>query len=184
MKLRELVPFGNPETCDVLAMSVMPSASPCEVENAAQAEKAVMHMMPNSERQQIVLVVDDDPTFCTVMREALSRQGFTVYIASRALEALALLERTRPDIILTDIMMPDVDGIALIREIRSRANGSRIPTLVVSARGKHEVGEKARHAGANGFLAKPFSLKQLREAMEPYLPAMPGSGGTLEGSAA
>lgn len=123
-----------------------------------------------------VLVVDDDPTFCIVMREILQRQGFDVYTAQGAEDALSILEGATPDIILTDIMMPEIDGITLIRRLRERANWSRIPTIVITAKGLHEVALEAKHAGANAFIRKPFSLRQLQAAMHPFLVAMSTSG--------
>ena len=89
--------------------------------------------------------------------------------AMSAQEALSLLEEITPDIILTDIMMPEIDGISLIRELRARSAWSSIPALVVTAKGRHEVAIEAQNAGANGFITKPFSLKQLKDAMAPYL---------------
>jgi CheY-like chemotaxis protein len=134
-------------------------------------------LFANSAVACTVLVVDDDPSFCIVMREILQRQRFAVHTATSAQEALSLLEEITPDIILTDIMMPEVDGIALIRELRARSAWSSIPTLVVTAKGRHEVAAEARNAGANGFVPKPFSLKQLRDAMAPFLKLPITNGG-------
>ncbi|MGD2251477.1 MAG: response regulator [Anaerolineales bacterium] len=139
--------------------------------------RADSKLFANSSVACTVLVVDDDPTFCIVMKEILQRQDFAVHTALSARDALSLLEEITPDIILTDIMMPEIDGIALIRQLRARSAWSAIPTLVVTARGRHEVAKEAQNAGANGFIPKPFSLKQLRDAMDPYVTRPVTNGG-------
>lgn len=119
--------------------------------------------------QPLVLVIDDDPTFLLVMREILDRQGYAVSTARDAHHALAILDDETPDIILTDIMMPEIDGLTLVRELKKRAKTSSIPTLVITALGRSEVGSQVEDSGANGFITKPFSLVQLREAMAPHM---------------
>ncbi|MGD8554378.1 MAG: response regulator [Anaerolineales bacterium] len=154
-------------------------ATPAHADSATPSWKlqSDKQLFANSAVACTVLVVDDDPTFCVVMKEVLQRQRFAVHTAMSVREALSLLEEITPDIILTDIMMPEVDGIALIRELRARSAWSSIPALVVTAKGRHEVAAEAQNAGANGFVPKPFSLKQLRDAMEPFLKPPATNGG-------
>jgi len=108
-----------------------------------------------------VLVVDDDTVFCEIMREVLQAQGFRVHLAFSVGEALKILEILPIDLILTDVMMPEIDGLALIRRIRSRWWTEAIPTIVVSARVMPDEVEAARCAGADAFVPKPFSIQQL-----------------------
>jgi CheY-like chemotaxis protein len=84
---------------------------------------------------------------------------------------LALLERYTPDLVLSDIMMPEIDGICLVRKIRSAPAWSKIPTIVISARTMPEDRNNAMEAGANAFVPKPFSIKQVRSEISKFLPA-------------
>ncbi len=118
-----------------------------------------------------VLVVDDDPVFCAIMYELLTSDGYEVNLAYDVPQALALLECCTPDLILSDIMMPEIDGICLVRKIRSAPAWSKIPTIIVSAKAMPEDRNKALEAGANAFVSKPFSIKQFRMEITKYLPA-------------
>ena len=118
-------------------------------------------MLSLSQSHNNVLVVDDDTVFCEIMREILQAQGFRVHLAYCVEEALKILEMLPVDLILTDVMMPEVDGLWLIRRIRSRWWTETIPTIVVSARVMPEEVEAARCAGADAFVPKPFSIPQL-----------------------
>ncbi len=121
-----------------------------------------------------VLVVDDDPVFCAIMQELLTSDGYEVHLAYDVHQALALLECCTPDLILSDIMMPEVDGICLVRKIRSAPAWSHIPTIVISAKAMPEDRNKALDAGANAFVPKPFSIKQFRNEITKYLPSHSG----------
>jgi CheY-like chemotaxis protein len=116
-----------------------------------------------------VLVVDDDTVFCEIMREILQAQGFKVSLAFSVEEAMQILEILPVDLILTDVMMPDIDGLSLIRHIRSRWWTQCIPTIVVSARVMPDEVEAARRAGADAFVPKPFSIQQLMGTIDAAL---------------
>jgi CheY-like chemotaxis protein len=123
----------------------------------------------SSDRRRI-LVVDDDPAFCTIMREILGAEGFEVHVAYDAKGALSMLEDFLPDIILSDIMMPDIDGLWLIRNIRSSPEWAKIPTIVVSAKIMPKDRQAAKEAGADAFVPKPFSLPELRSTILSFVP--------------
>ncbi len=116
-----------------------------------------------------ILVVDDDAAFCTIIRELLVRHGFNVRVACGVKEALRAVKREPPDLILTDIMMPEVDGLTLIRTIRSNPQQYGIPTIVVSAMVMARERTAAVQAGADAFLAKPFSFTQLKTTIQAVL---------------
>jgi DNA-binding response OmpR family regulator len=118
----------------------------------------------------IVLVVDDDPTFCTLMTEVLKMYRVRVHSAYSAQEAMAILETMTPDLILTDVMMPEVDGLTLVRRIRSAEPFARVPVIVVSAGVSSREQAEALQAGADRFLPKPFSLRDLDAAVGAVLP--------------
>ncbi len=115
-----------------------------------------------------VLVVDDEPAFCTVVCEILRTYGFTPYPALNARQAIALLGDMTPDIILTDVMMPDVDGLSMIRRLRSHPELSAIPTIVLSAKSEPEDLNAAFEAGADACLPKPFTAQELHELVRRF----------------
>lgn len=119
--------------------------------------------------QASVLVVDDEPDFCQVVKEILSIDGMHVSEAHSVIQALAALASQVPDLVLTDVMMPDIDGLDLVRSLRSEPSWSDIPAVVVSARVLDEDRAAALMAGANAFLPKPFTARELRETIRPLL---------------
>lgn len=130
-----------------------------------------MHAVQKARRS--ILVVDDDPVFCDIMKELLKRAGFQVRIAYRVEDALAEVSWRRPDLVLTDVMMPEVDGLSFVRRLREDPCWATIPTIVVSARVMEADHDAAADAGADGFLEKPFSFDRLQMTIESYLP-VPG----------
>ncbi len=113
-----------------------------------------------------VLVVDDDDSYCTIIRELLVRNGYDVRVAYSVEEALSLLHEERPDLILTDLMMPEVDGITFIQQLRAMPPHSGIPMIVVSALVLARERAAAAQAGADAFVAKPFSIQQLQATIQ------------------
>lgn len=128
-------------------------------------------MSSNAVQRGMVLVVDDDPVFCAIMEELLRRQGYEACLAYSVEEAESILCQRRPDLILTDVMMPEVDGLSLVRELRANPNWRLIPTVVVSARVMEADRRAAKAAGADEFIGKPFSIQHLRNMIHDYLPA-------------
>jgi CheY-like chemotaxis protein len=127
-----------------------------------------------SKNPQIILIVDDDVSFCTIMEEYLRADGFDVYLAYDVPHALSLLEQLTPDLILADIMMPDIDGLWLVRNLRSKPAWSSIPTIVVSARTMPEDQAAAKEAGADAFVSKPFKFGDLRTTIGKFLTSSAG----------
>ena len=121
-----------------------------------------------------VLVVDDDSSYCTIIRELLVRNGYQVRLAYGAEQAFDLLQRERPDLILADFMMPEVDGLAFIKRLRSSPAQAGIPTIVVSALVLARERAAAALAGADAFVAKPFSINQLRAAIDTVMAPIRG----------
>ena len=113
-----------------------------------------------------VLIVDDDDSYCTIIRELLVRNGYEVRVAFSVEEALAMLKEERPGLILTDLMMPEVDGITFIRHLRATPPHAEIPTIVVSALVLARERAAAAQAGADAFVAKPFSINQLQATIQ------------------
>jgi CheY-like chemotaxis protein len=122
-----------------------------------------------TEAKGSILVVDDEPAICVVMGIILKLHGYAVYRAHNVSQAYSYLEETKPDLIVADIMMPGVDGLTMIRQIKSKPELSDIPTVVLSALATEQDKAAALEAGANAFLAKPFTANELREVIEPIL---------------
>lgn len=112
-----------------------------------------------------ILVIDDEPALRSVLCTMLEVFGFSVVEAGSATFALTLLEEIKPDLVLTDIMMPDMDGLTLIRKLKAEPAWSEIPALVISAKTTADDRMAAELAGASGFLAKPFSAADLKAAL-------------------
>lgn len=104
------------------------------------------------------------------MAEILRMYQARVYTALSAEEAMDILERVTPDLILTDVMMPEIDGLTFVRRLRSGGTTPRIPIIIVSAGVSHREQAAAMQAGADEFLPKPFSIGDLRAAVGHLLP--------------
>jgi CheY-like chemotaxis protein len=117
----------------------------------------------------LILVVDDEKAFCEVVCEILVSYGYKAVPVYSVAEALSFLAVESPDLILTDVMMPDIDGLSLIRKLHGEQHRSAVPIIVVSARATSEDREAAMSAGAAGFLAKPFSSAALKALVNEHL---------------
>jgi CheY-like chemotaxis protein len=106
----------------------------------------------------LVLVVDDDPDILDAICDILDAEGYRVSRARHGQEALEQVEFARPDIILLDLMMPVMDGVAFSQALRQRPRVSDIPIVVISADGNPQ---RAASVGAAGYLAKPFDIEAL-----------------------
>ena len=120
-------------------------------------------------RDRYILVVDDEPSFCTVLSEILRSFGYFVRQAHDANHAFELLKKSLPDLILTDVMMPGMDGLTFIRQIRADPDRSSIPTIVISAKAQAEDITASKEAGADACLIKPFSARELREVVQKFI---------------
>ncbi len=119
--------------------------------------------------QQSVLVIDDEGPYSRVVAEVLERKGFRVRTAAHGLSGLFAAKRDQPDLILLDIMMPEMDGLAVVRKIRAEPALSRTPVVVISALAAAEDRRAALEAGADAFLPKPFTMEELTQAIGPFV---------------
>lgn len=115
----------------------------------------------SSERSTLILVVEDQPANLLLARAALERAGFQVLGAGDAVEARARLQEASPDLILMDIGLPGQDGLSLTRELKSEAQTVDIPIVALTAHAMSTDRERARAAGCDGYMSKPFSPRQL-----------------------
>ena len=114
-----------------------------------------------------ILIIDDEKAYTKVMAMVLGEYGFDSFPANSAKDAWELLDRVTPDLVLLDVMMPEIDGITFLGELREHAELRTVPVLVVTA--YTETREKAVSAGASGYLKKPFSAQQLRDSIGEFL---------------
>jgi CheY-like chemotaxis protein len=119
----------------------------------------------------VVMVVDDQESYTDMMSGVLIEYGLEVFIANDAKQAFGLLDSVTPDLILLDVMMPGVDGIAFLRRLRADPRLGIVPVLLVTA--YLDTLERGIAAGAQGYLTKPFSAQQLREAISGFLEVRP-----------
>jgi two-component system KDP operon response regulator KdpE len=108
--------------------------------------------------QPLVLVADDEQRITKLVSMALTDEGFRVVTAAGGEEALAKAEEVRPDIVLLDIVMPDLDGIEVMRQIRERRP---VPVILLTAKGSAAEKAKGLDQGADDYIAKPFHLDEL-----------------------
>lgn len=106
-----------------------------------------------------VLVVDDDPAIRTSLSRALSLEGYTVDTAQDGNLALSLIAARRPDVVILDLMMPNIDGLSVCRILRSE--GNRVPILMLTARTETSDRVAGLDAGADDYLGKPFALEEM-----------------------
>ena len=114
--------------------------------------------MANSEVKQNILVVDDEAQITRVLKTALSTQGYGIRTASDGDDAIQLMKSWMPDLIVTDLRMPHMDGLELCRHVRKE---SRLPIIVLSVKGEETIKVEALDAGADDYITKPFSMNEL-----------------------
>ncbi len=112
-----------------------------------------------------ILAVDDSRTMRDLLRAALAPHGFDVQLANDGEHGLEVLETVDPDVIITDINMPKLDGFGFIKGVRERAELQRTPILVLTTESAPELKERARNAGATGWIVKPFDETKLVAAV-------------------
>lgn len=112
-----------------------------------------------------VLAVDDSRTMRDMLNYALTQEGITAHLAEDGLQGLEVLKRLNPDVIITDINMPNLDGFGFIEAVRSQSHLRNIPILVLTTESAAELKARARAAGATGWIIKPFDAAKLVKAL-------------------
>ena len=110
------------------------------------------------EAKQRILVVDDEPQITRVLRRSLISQGYDVHIASDGEAALQTFGDWTPDLVVTDLAMPNMNGLELCRHLRAI---SRVPIIVLSVRGEEKTKVEALDCGADDYVTKPFGMDEL-----------------------
>lgn len=124
--------------------------------------------------EPMVLAVDDEPGILRLIKLELSGQGFRVITAENGADGLRMAEEHRPDIALLDILMPEMTGMEVMRELRERTN---IPVILLTAKGSDADKVRGLEMGADDYLAKPFSPEELSARVRAVLRRAVGSAG-------
>src|SRR5436190_7866566 len=115
-------------------------------------------MMVTTTEKSRVLVVDDEPQITRVLRTVLSSQGYQVRVAAEGETALSNFTEWRPELVITDLYMPRMDGVELCRRIRAV---SAVPIIVLSVKGEERTKVEALDSGADDYVTKPFGIDEL-----------------------
>jgi two-component system, OmpR family, KDP operon response regulator KdpE len=124
-----------------------------------------------------ILVVDDESQITRVLRTALSSHGYDIRVANDGETALEIMKDWSPDLVITDLAMPNMDGLELCRRLRTK---TQIPIIVLSVRGEERTKVKALDAGADDYVTKPFGMEELLARVRASLRRTPAADSEQE----
>lgn len=116
-----------------------------------------------------LLLIDDDPNLILLVKDYLEFRGYEVVTADNGMEALEVLDQEIPDMIICDIMMPEMDGYTFVERVRQDSRSSWIPVLFLSAKGQSQDRVKGLNKGADVYMVKPFEPEELVAQVESSL---------------
>ncbi|MBD1937653.1 response regulator transcription factor [Microcoleus sp. FACHB-68] len=119
--------------------------------------------------QRRLLLIDDDPNLILLVKDYLEFRGYEVITAENGREALEILEQENPDMIICDVMMPEMDGYAFVQHVRQDPKTNWIPVLFLSAKGQSQDKVKGLNTGADVYMVKPFEPEELVAQVESSL---------------
>ncbi len=122
-----------------------------------------------------ILYVEDNPDNRTLVRRILLSEDYSLIEATDAYNAIEILKGTRPDLILMDINMPDMDGYTLTSKIKSMPGFERVPILALTANVMRGDKEKTLEAGCDGYIQKPLDIDQLVREVERFISRRPNA---------
>ncbi|MCO4760096.1 MAG: response regulator [Myxococcales bacterium] len=162
------------------ATAIMPQSNSYRMLDIAEVtERRVVERDPDEHtRPYTVLIVEDTPDIIRIIHMAL-RRHFKVMAAPDGLKGLELAQRERPDLIVTDLMMPGIDGLELTRRLREDSDLSHIPIVMLTARGALEDRVAGIETGVNAYLQKPFSARELLSTVRSLLDLQAEQAGRL-----
>jgi two-component system response regulator RegX3 len=141
-------------------------AAPRPLVGAVSATLPAVAPTTEERRHELVLVVDDEESYRHALTVGLSQEGFDVIVAANGAEARAAVRRDRPDLVLLDVMLPDISGIELCRELRAERD---VPVIMVTARDGEVDVVLALELGAADYVSKPYRLRELVARMRAVL---------------
>jgi DNA-binding response OmpR family regulator len=111
--------------------------------------------------KQRVLVIDDDPAALRLTGYIFQRAGYEVHEAANGTEGLAKAEEVKPDLVILDVMMPDVSGLEVCQQLRDRSGTAQLPIIMLSAKGQVDDKISGFQAGADDYVPKPVAPEEL-----------------------
>jgi CheY-like chemotaxis protein/anti-sigma regulatory factor (Ser/Thr protein kinase) len=151
----------NGQIIKFASQDLVTAASNRELEGARPLTSAAFQA-----ERPLILLAEDNESSLRIVSDYLSAKSYRVVVARNGSEAIELARQERPEVILMDIQMPDMDGLEAMRRIRAEAELSKIPIIAVTALAMRGDREKCLAAGANDYMSKPCSLKKLVEMIE------------------
>ena len=122
---------------------------------------------------QKILVADDEPNIVISLEYLLRREGYTVLVARDGREALELITRERPDLVLLDVMMPHKSGFEVCQEVRADESLQSVKILMLTAKGRDTDQAKGLALGADAYMTKPFATRDLTQKIASMLGIAP-----------
>ncbi|WP_434615658.1 response regulator [Tabrizicola sp. M-4] len=116
-----------------------------------------------------ILAIDDSPTMRGLVAAALEPSGFDLHLAEDGIAGLDILDKADPHLVITDINMPRLDGFGVIEGVRASASHASVPILVLTTESGSDLKDRARRAGATGWIVKPFDDSRLIQTINRVL---------------
>ena len=121
-----------------------------------------------------ILVVDDEPDFCSIVQGQLEKEGFDVELAYNGVEGMEKVQQNPPDAIVLDVMMPEKDGYEMCKELKEHNSFCDIPVLLLTAVASHVTSTRYSHADgmateADDYIAKPASAEEISQSLKRML---------------
>lgn len=126
-------------------------------------------LTPTAQKRRTILVVDDFDDTRLLLRTWLERRGFNVIEAQNGKQAIAAAQTSRPDLIIMDVEMPELDGLSATRQIRQMDQLGNVPVLAVSAYGAEQFRDEALAAGCNEYVSTPFEPDELERLIRDFV---------------
>lgn len=123
----------------------------------------------NLSEQKRILLIDDDPNLVLLIKDYLELRGYEVFTADNGRQALDSLEKEVPDLVICDVMMPEMDGYTFVKQLRDNPRMSWLPVLFLSAKGQSQDRVKGLNVGADVYMSKPFEPEELAAQVESSL---------------
>jgi DNA-binding response OmpR family regulator len=124
--------------------------------------------------RRLILVADDDEDILVLVETVLDRAGYDVVTTRDGVQALAAAMERPPDLAVLDVAMPELDGLEVLRRLRAHANTHDVPVLLLSARVQEDDVKLGFDTGADGYVQKPFSPRELCERVDALLDGQAG----------
>ncbi len=118
---------------------------------------------------KLILIVEDEPKNLTLLRDLLQVSGYSTIEATDGKQGVELAKTKKPDLILMDVQMPEMDGLEATRILKADATTSNIPVLALTSYAMKGDKERILEAGCDGYLAKPIDIKELLKIVAEYL---------------